>query len=37
MWDYAQRDPRVMAELQMAWMREHDSALPFDPLRAASR
>jgi len=37
MWDCAQRDPRVMADLQMAWMREQDSALPFDPLRAASR
>jgi hypothetical protein len=36
MWDYAQRDPRLMAELQAAWMRERDTALPFDALHTAS-
>ena len=30
MWEYARRDPRVMAELQSAWTREHDEALPFN-------
>ena len=30
MWEYARRDPRVMAELQSAWTRERDDALPFD-------
>jgi len=29
MWEYARHDPRVMAELQAAWMREHDEALPY--------
>jgi hypothetical protein len=30
MWEYARRDPRVMAELQSAWTRERDDALPFN-------
>jgi hypothetical protein len=29
MWEYARKDPRVMAELQSAWMREHDESLPY--------
>jgi hypothetical protein len=29
MWAYARQDPRVMAELQSAWMRDHDEALPY--------
>jgi hypothetical protein len=29
MWEHARRDPRVMAELQSAWTREHNEALPF--------
>lgn len=33
MWEYARRDPRVMAELQYAWMRQSEDAMPFDPLR----
>jgi len=35
MWEYARRDPRVMAELQSAWTREHDEALPFDAVPTA--
>ena len=27
-WHHANQDPRVMSELQSAWMREHDEALP---------
>jgi len=27
-WQHAKQDPRVMSELQAAWMREHDEALP---------
>ncbi|MFM2050349.1 MAG: hypothetical protein RL682_840 [Pseudomonadota bacterium] len=30
MWEYARRDPRVMAELQSAWTRERDDSLPFN-------
>ncbi|QDL56475.1 hypothetical protein [Rhodoferax aquaticus] len=26
MWEYAKRDPRVMAELQHAWLRSHQDA-----------
>jgi hypothetical protein len=26
MWEYARRDPRIMAELQHAWMRDHSEA-----------
>ena len=28
-WEHAKQDPRVMSELQAAWMREHDEALPY--------
>ena len=35
MWEYAQRDPRVMAELQSAWMRENDDSLPFNAVPSA--
>lgn len=35
MWEYARRDPRVMAELQSAWTREHDEALPFNAVPTA--
>jgi hypothetical protein len=38
MWEYARKDPRVMAELQAAWRRERDEPLPYelDTLRASS-
>ena len=36
MWEYARHDPRVMAELQTAWMRQSDEALPFDGLRSSA-
>ena len=29
MWEYARHDPRVMAELQAAWMRDSDNPLPY--------
>jgi hypothetical protein len=35
MWEYARRDPRVMAELQCAWTRDHDGSLPFNTLPSA--
>ena len=37
MWQHAQRDPRIMAELQAAWARSSEEAPPFDTLGAASR
>jgi hypothetical protein len=35
MWEYARRDPRVMAELQSAWTRESDDSLPFNAVSTA--
>lgn len=35
MWEYARRDPRVMAELQSAWTRDHDESLPFNAVPSA--
>jgi hypothetical protein len=35
MWEYARRDPRVMAELQSAWTRDRDDALPFNAVPTA--
>ena len=36
MWEHARHDPRVMSELQAAWMRDSDEALPFDGVRSAA-
>jgi hypothetical protein len=39
MWEYAHKDPRLMAELQAAWKRERNEPLPYelDTLRAKAR
>ncbi|MDE2417253.1 MAG: hypothetical protein KGN32_05550 [Burkholderiales bacterium] len=37
MWEHAKADPRLMAELQVAWMRNSEEELPFDTLGSASR
>jgi len=37
MWEHAKSDPRIMSELQVAWSRDSEEALPFDALGSSSR